>query len=198
MVARRDTYGSLSELRRHHSEGVDFAIEITDRHSTVAVIAPHGGRIEPTTSEIAAAIAGEAFSYYSFVGLIPNAFALLHVTSTHFDEERCLKLIASCQQVIAVHGLARADDTVLVGGRDISLRDAVAERLNLAGFAANTVKAGLFSAVSRANICNRGQSGAGVQLEIPRPVRDDLREYANKLSAFATAVRAAAAGMDNA
>ncbi|WP_261338761.1 poly-gamma-glutamate hydrolase family protein [Rhizobium leguminosarum] len=50
-------------------EGVDFRIGVT--RIPVAIVAPHRGHIEPHTSEIAAAIAGEDFSLYLFEGLNP-------------------------------------------------------------------------------------------------------------------------------
>jgi phage replication-related protein YjqB (UPF0714/DUF867 family) len=52
----------------------------------VAVIAPHGGGIEPGTSELATAIAGDDFSLYLFEGLKSAGNGELHITSTNFDE----------------------------------------------------------------------------------------------------------------
>jgi phage replication-related protein YjqB (UPF0714/DUF867 family) len=41
------------------------------------------------------------------------------------------------------------------------------------------------------NICNRGKSGQGVQLEISRKVRDLLRNDKKQLKVFSDAVRSA-------
>jgi phage replication-related protein YjqB (UPF0714/DUF867 family) len=55
----------------------------------VAIIAPHGGKIEPGTSEIAAAIAGDDYSLYRFQGLRDRPREELHITSAKFDEPTC-------------------------------------------------------------------------------------------------------------
>jgi phage replication-related protein YjqB (UPF0714/DUF867 family) len=185
-----DRYGSVSELMRHHVEGVDYSIETVQRRSPIAVIAPHAGRIEPMTGEIAEAVAGDEHSYYAFRGLMTDAFATLHVTSTRFDEPRCLALLAASEIVVAVHGLAEGD-TALLGGRDRTMRDSMVAELTRAGFAARAVHSGPFSATDTANICNRGGSKAGVQIELPRAVRDELRDSTEQFTTFVTAVRAA-------
>ena len=155
------------------------------------MIAPHGGRIEPTTSQLAAAIAAKRFSYYSFNGLIPDSFELLHVTSPHFDEVSCLSLLARCDRVVAVHGLKQGSEVTILGGRDVALRDATATALNDAGYATEIAEAGDYSALDPMNICNRGRSGRGVQLELPRPLRDRLRDNPGDMHKYALAVQSA-------
>jgi phage replication-related protein YjqB (UPF0714/DUF867 family) len=44
------------------------------------------------------------------------------------------------------------------------------------------------------NICNRGQSRRGVQLELPRSLRDRLAAEPDQLAQFSVAVRAALPG----
>jgi poly-gamma-glutamate hydrolase-like protein len=60
-----------------------------------ALVAPHGGGIEPGTSELADAIAASDLSFYTFEGLKPSGNTDLHITSTRFDEPMCLTLLAS-------------------------------------------------------------------------------------------------------
>jgi len=65
-----DRYNSYSELAEHEGEGIDFTITVSQRpFSAVAVIAPHGGKIESRTSEIVRAIAGKDFNLYLFEGI---------------------------------------------------------------------------------------------------------------------------------
>jgi phage replication-related protein YjqB (UPF0714/DUF867 family) len=45
----------------------------------LAILAPHGGGIEPGTSELAEAVAGEGLSFYAFEGLKRSGNAVLHV-----------------------------------------------------------------------------------------------------------------------
>jgi phage replication-related protein YjqB (UPF0714/DUF867 family) len=71
----------------------------------VLTIAPHGGRIEPGTSEIAALIAGESYNLHRFEGRKPpGQNAVLHITSHHFDEPRALNLARKCRIVLGIHG----------------------------------------------------------------------------------------------
>jgi Poly-gamma-glutamate hydrolase len=69
-----------------------------------ALVAPHGGGIEPGTSELADAIAGSDLSFYTFEGLKSSGNTDLHITSTRFDEPMCLTLLASSSVVVTLHG----------------------------------------------------------------------------------------------
>ena len=187
-----DKYVSYHALHRAEREDIDYRIRIVRRKSSVAIIAPHGGWIEPETSLVAEAIAGDDHSLYCFEGLRDRPHGDLHVTSTNFDEPQCVELVRACDQVIAVHGKAGKDKQyVEVGGLDVELRDAVCNRLATAGFAATVVTSGTLAARSPRNICNRGARGVGVQLEITRGLRNAQRKDTAALMHFANAVRAA-------
>jgi hypothetical protein len=95
----------------------------------VLTIAPHGGRIEPGTSEIAALIAGESYNLHRFEGRKPpGQNAVLHITSHHFDEPRALNLAKKCRIVLGIHG-CRGRRAIYVGGRDKQLREDLAVAL---------------------------------------------------------------------
>ncbi len=183
-----DEYPNYAALSAGEREGVDYRICVTHRKSPVATIAPHGGGIERRTSDIAAAIAEDSYALYLFEGTKPTGNSKLHITSTNFDEPRCLDLIATCDVVVAVHGL-REGEVIDVGGKDVELRAAISQSLNDAGFAAEVVTTGPHGGTEDRNICNRGRSRQGVQLEIPSRVRDGLSRAS--LVAFADAVRQA-------
>ena len=192
---RKDKYNNFDERRLAERRGVDYRICVAVRADpvAVAVIAPHGGKIEPGTSEIAAAIASVSYRLYCFEGLRSRPHRDLHIKSTNFDEPSCLDLISSCRIVIAVHGLLGEEEAVHVGGRDRPLRDAVNQNLRDAGFEAKIVTTGDHAAVSPNNICNRGLSGAGVQLELTRALRDLLLRSPPKMAALANSIRSAIA-----
>jgi phage replication-related protein YjqB (UPF0714/DUF867 family) len=167
-----DRYPCYGELAEHQVEGVDFAITVFRRPlSAVAVIAPHGGGIESRTSEIARVIAGEDFNLYLFEGIKKRGnYSALHVTSCRFDEPSCLELLSTCPFVIAIHGCVGHDERVFLGGLDHSLKDKVAAELRQAGV--NVQNDGHhFQATDPSNICNRGQSNRGVQLELTGALR---------------------------
>jgi len=114
-----DKYGSFDELRSREREGADFRIRVMPRETLAAIIAPHGGMIEPGTSDIAAAIAGNYYGLYCFEGLRDRPHRDLHITSANFREPKCVELVGGCDLVVAVHGLAgKKRQLVEVGGLD--------------------------------------------------------------------------------
>lgn len=171
MTAPRTEYPNFSALTAAHVEGRDY-----DRcvhflpGSPFAVIAPHGGRIEPETDTIAREIAGDSFSFYCFRSHLLKRQANLHITSHRFDDPACLNLIAKHRTVITVHGWGADGERVLIGGLDVELITRIAAGVRAAGITATTATSSL-SGTEPSNICNRGSSGRGVQLELTMPLR---------------------------
>jgi phage replication-related protein YjqB (UPF0714/DUF867 family) len=181
------------DLARHYIEGVDYAVHVMPRErSRVAVLAPHGGRIEGRTSEIARLIAGDEHPLYLFEGLRTSGdnFDCLHLASHHFDEPRALDLISRCDTVVAVHGYAAPGPDVLLGGLNEKLKRDVAQALGEIGFSYLT-DGHRFPGRDPRNICNRGRSGEGLQLELSEGLRK-----AGDWSGLAGAVRAALKNID--
>lgn len=186
-----DKYSCFAELAANERAGVDYEIRVENRGTPVAIIAPHGGRIEPGTLEIAAAIAGDTLSFYAFKALrSAGKRGSLHITSAKFDEPQALALVGDAQKAVAIHGRADNGDssTVRVGGLDKGLRDEIVAALMAAGFDAAVVTHGSLAGRDSANICNRGATGAGVQLELSRTLRTQLMIEPSKLGAFRDAV----------
>lgn len=169
-------FRSFADLAAAYEKDKDFRIVQVNRpDSATAIVAPHGGSIEAHTSDIARDIAGQEFSLYLFEGLLKAGnFAALHLSSHLFNEPGCLDLLGTCDRVITVHGCGHAGERVLIGGRDASLRRAITARLKAADLACEDAPAGL-DAADPNNICNRGRSGAGVQLEITADLRRSPR-----------------------
>jgi len=165
-----DRYASFAELARNVQEGKDFRRVVERRRSCVAIVAPHGGGIEPGTSEVARALAGDEFALYCFEGLRQNGNDELHVTSHCFDDPACIQLVEQAQVVVAVHGCAGEDKAVYVGGLDDGLKARLIQALRRAGFRAGP-SAGELAGCYVDNICNRGMLGQGVQLEITEGLR---------------------------
>ena len=161
------------DLARRYTEGVDYAVHVMPRaRSQVAVLAPHGGRIEGRTSEIARLIAGDEHGLYLFEGLLTTGdnFERLHLASQWFDEPRALDLISSCDTVVAVHGYAASGPDVLLGGLNERLKSQIAQTLTGIGFSCS-MEGHRFPGRHPRNICNRGRSGEGVQLELSEGLR---------------------------
>ena len=174
-----------------------YAVRICDRGSAVVIVAPHGGAIEPGTSEVACAIAGEDLSYYMFEGQKPRNNFDLHLTSSNFDEPSCLALLGAAERVVTVHGEASREAVVYIGGRDRQLRAALAVALAGHGFAVASHTSPRMQGSHARNICNLGRAGAGVQLELAGGLRRRLlgprsapsKERAARIACFAAAVR---------
>lgn len=184
-------YESFKELREREIEGRDYRIRINLKDGPVLVMAPHGGKIEPTTAEIAEAIAGGDYSFYSFEGLKADGNSVLHIESHLFDEPRALEAGKKADIVVTVHGqIDQRDEFVMVGGLHESLGSEIKHQLEAAGFKTRPPTEGLMG-TDPMNICNRGRSKQGIQLEISRKVRDLLRTDKDKLQTFANSVRKA-------
>lgn len=188
-----DRYNTFNELAANEQLGVDYLVRVNDRGTPSVILAPHGGRIEPGTSEIAEVIAGTDLSFYAFEALKTGAHGDLHITSHNFDEPKAISLVSRSWTAVAIHG--RRNDgksSVWVGGRASGLRDAIVAELRSAGFEAEYNER--LPGLDRANICNQTLSGEGVQLEIPRSLRRRLVAEADLLQAFRKAIRKAIAG----
>jgi len=183
------SHKSFRELANREVEGLDYRIRFEVRDPRVLIMAPHGGRIEPATAEVAEAIAGMEYSFYSFEGLKADGNGVLHIESHLFDEPRALRAVEKADTIITVHGQVDWEEAfVMVGGLDDGLRSEIQRQLEAAGFQTRPPSEGLMG-TDPMNICNRGKRGRGVQLEISRKVRDGLRASQDRLQALANAVR---------
>lgn len=183
-----DRYRTFDELVANERLGIDYRIRVEDRGTPFVILAPHGGWIEPHTSEIAEAIAETDLSFYAFQALKDGPHGDFHITSHNFDEPKAIDLVGRSWTAVAIHGRRNEGrEAVWQGGRATALRDGIGATLRNAGFEAeaNERLAGL----DRANICNRTLSGEGVQIELARSLRRRLASDADVLQAFSEAIR---------
>jgi phage replication-related protein YjqB (UPF0714/DUF867 family) len=169
--AMKDKYANFGALAKAEKRGTGFRVRLRRRSAVTVVIAPHGGGIEPGTSEIAEAIAGADLSFYAFEGMKVRHNGHLHITSTNFDEPRCAALIAGSERVVAIHGQRREDDVVLPGGRDKARIQHLRESLRQSGFPVQNTRNPRLEGGDVANICNLGMQRAGVQIELSEGMR---------------------------
>ena len=149
-------YKSFFALAKSEREDKDFRIIIVDRDSPVTIVAPHGGKIEPGTSDIACALAGEEFSFYAFEGMKKTAnYEMLHITSNLFDEPQCVRMVGRSKIVVTVHGCKDHTLLVRVGGREEKLKSLITEALRQVRIRAEAGAPGQAGANGN-NICNRG------------------------------------------
>ena len=181
-----DKYSCFDELQRHKTLGRDYTLTVRDAGSRVTIIAPHGGKIEPRTSDLARKIAGGIYNYYCFEGIKQKDNAALHITSHRFDEPGAITLVSKSDVVVAVHACTGNAGRVHIGGLNKILGGLIAKELQSREIGVSNDHP-RFQGSNPDNICNRGATGLGVQLEVTRDLRDDLK----KVKEIARAVRAA-------
>jgi phage replication-related protein YjqB (UPF0714/DUF867 family) len=196
-----DRYPDFATLARHERSGIDYRVLARRARPAFAVVAPHGGAIEPGTSEVADAIAGETLSFYAFEGVKSSGNADLHITSTRFDEPMCLTVLGHSDVVLTLHGEHSEEaGSVFVGGLDVALGERIGKALSRRGFDVREHQDPDLQGREPKNLCNRGRSRAGVQLELSRSVRETMfesltragrRKPTARFDAFVKAVRRA-------
>ncbi len=174
-----EKYNSYEKLSRHQAEGIDYRIRIHHGRTHTAVMAPHGGGIEPGTTEIAEAIAGGDHTFYTFSGIKPSGNQVLHITSRNFDEPRAVAIAQQARTLITIHGCRENEKSILLGGRDNLLLTALVREFLKAGF--NARRSSRFPATNPLNICNRNPLGRGVQLEITLGLRRTMFKKITRL-----------------
>ncbi len=173
-----DSLSGFADLCSRFVEGHDFVVEVQRRHSAAAVVAIHGDPIERGVSNIARQIAGDDHNLYLLEGRLPALnYEHLHLASSRFDDRRCLDLISRCERVVTIHGCNGLEENVLLGGLDEALKARIAAALMAAGVPCQT-DGHRFPGRQPSNICNRGATGMGVQVELTDPVREGRLEAA--------------------
>lgn len=178
-----DKYSCFRELTHYEK---DFEVDFCDRNSSVTILAPHGGRIEPHTTEIVKLIAGENYNYFCFNGRKEGCNNDLHITSHRYDAKQALMLVKKSITVISVHGCTRDEPILFLGGLDTHLKNHIAAELKTNNIAVDQ-SSSAYGGTHNNNICNRGITKKGVQLECSRPLRDSPK---NRLT-LASAIRRA-------
>ncbi len=197
----RDKYRNFAELAAAEISDRDYRISVASRESGIVIAAPHGGGIEPGTSEIAKTIGGDDFSLYLFEGIKRTGNrSALHITSSNFDEPQCIGLLKRARLILTIHGEDSDGDTVYIGGRYESGKHLLFKHLQQAEFAPATHPNQELQGLHPQNICNIGQYHAGLQLELAVGLRTSFfasldrngRATATpRLTKFTTAVREA-------
>ena len=168
-----DVYGSFAAMSKVERPGRDYRIRVQlVPGSSTTIVAPHAGGIERQTSSIARAIARDDFNLYLFEGIKRSGNKSLHITSHRFNERKCLALVTKSKRVITIHGCKGRDHVIYLGGLDYPTKSRLAVGLRGEGFRIKT-QFHQFIATHPKNICNRGATGAGVQLEFSHGLRQN-------------------------
>ncbi len=167
-----DESKSFWKLIPKERENIDYRIRWKIGKYPILIIAPHGGFIEPGTSIIAESIAKEDYWFYAFEGIKPSGNFSLHVPSNHFHEPRFLKIVSNIIWTLSIHGLGTSDETIFVGGRDLTGCVEISQILKEHGFDAITTCPKGIRGTNPKNVVNR--ANVGVQVEISRGLRNHV------------------------
>jgi phage replication-related protein YjqB (UPF0714/DUF867 family) len=185
--------GSLAEprsyneiLQRNLVRDRDFRVAFGDANiEKCLLVAPHGGGIEPGTSEIMRTVAElGGWAWYEFAGYLRGGNKeALHIASTEFDEPTLLALLPQTEVVATFHGSDEGGKAVVdVGGKWKLGRQATIEAIN-ESFDAHGIRAvdatedrdkEHISGLNGSNITNRGRRAEGIQMEFSRAARNLL------------------------
>lgn len=175
-----------------YESGRDFAVGTgnIDNIERCLLVSPHGGSIEPGTTDVMLAVTNLGqWAYYNFQGQLPRRnWPELHIPSTHFDEPRLLGLLPRTRFAVSFHGENSEERRIIhVGGLYDQGRQTFVLCLNedlvdLRITILDASKAGNdnIAGQSPRNITNRGLRGAGVQLEFSHGTRQLLFRNLNR------------------
>ena len=170
-----DKYPGFDALAKAEKQGIDYRITTLDRKSRVAVLAIHGGAIEPGSAELARVIASDDWSLYVFESLKPDDDDSLHITATRFDEPQAVALVDRSTVCVSVHGSRGDNDGICLGGANARLRRSIYESLGRASLGVELEEpCKRLPGVAPTNIGNRCRE-QGVQIELTRALRTHLR-----------------------
>jgi len=184
LVAEPGSYAEI--LKRGHVLGRDFRVAFGDSKIELCLlIAPHGGGIEPGSSEIMRAVAEiGGWAWYEFAGFLRKGNKdQLHISSTDFDEPTLKSMLPRAGFVVAFHGASESKESIVyVGGKWTLGRRAVIESINgdfgkhgiRAIDAIDSVAPIHLRGLDDSNITNLGKRAEGIQLEFSRGTRNLL------------------------
>jgi phage replication-related protein YjqB (UPF0714/DUF867 family) len=174
-----DRYRCFDELRQREVEGSDYRIRFRHGVTDFAIMAPHGGKIERGTSPLAEAVAGDEHSFYSFEGIKDRNNHHLHITSDRFDEPRALEIAGQVQTVMTIHGAMGEEKSIYTGGLDRVLEERIIIALITTGFTVMHDPSPTRQGRGATNLCNLGNSGRGIQIELTQGLRKKIFDPIN-------------------
>ncbi len=147
----------------------------------IGIIDIHGGNIEPGTEEIAKNIAGDNLPIY-----INNSGK--HIESTKFENSELEKFIMDKDIIVSIHGEKDVENSfAMIGGLDLDLKSKIESKLKT-NFEVKEPPE-ILNGNNSDNICNKGKSGKGIQIEISRKLRNELLENTENMRLFTISVR---------
>ena len=160
-------YRDLAQLVLHTRQGIDYRVDVVNRGGVAAIVAAHGGCIEPLTSELATALAGDEYSLFDFHGLVEGP--RLRVPIVSFSELRLTSLLQGGKTAVSVDGIRGNEPVAHVGGANQRLASLARASLMAADIQAkNAIAPKLVESPSR--FFNQPSEG-GIHIELTEALR---------------------------
>ncbi len=109
------SYCSFEELIKHEAINIDYRIRVRHGTSGIAVMAIHGGGIEPGTTEIAESLAADKHTFYTFSGIKAAHNSRLYIPSQKFDDPLGVETARNADTVVTIHGCRDMRKIVYLG-----------------------------------------------------------------------------------
>jgi len=172
-----DTYKNFSELKKERP--TSFEIDHDFQTDSILIFTPHGGGIEPGTTEICKWFNNHSYSYYSFSG-VGRKCKELHITSTQFDEPILIEMLNQHQYAISFHGMSnkmkkKYTADIFLGGLNKRLIESLKNRLCESGYSVTSCidyPESILAATSSHNLTNKCISNKGLQIELSESIRE--------------------------
>jgi len=172
----KDKYKNFLDLKTHRPKS--FIISKKSSNNNFLIFTPHGGGIEPGTTEICKWFGEQSFSYYSLTGKGSKCNEL-HITSTRFDEPSLLKMLRLHLHSISFHGMSdsmkrKYNADIFLGGLNIELRNTLKKELKNKKYSVATsmeYPKSKLAALNNKNITNKCANRGGVQIELSESLR---------------------------
>lgn len=191
------SYLSFYDLKEAEIEGIDYNIDKQDNGKDITIFSIHGGHIGIGISNIVRAInSNNDYNHYLFEGTKPSDNLNLHITSTLFDEPLVKSLIEESGITVSFIAIKGNDETTIIGGQNKALGLVIAEQLREKGFdVINDEIPAMVAGISNDNVVNKNKlfldqyKLGGVQIALPRKLRDGFEVNENKFSDFTKAIQ---------
>jgi len=111
-----EPYSSYSQLVLNTTQEIDYIVDVQQPSQEMALVAIHGGAIEPLTGEIVRAVAGERYSHYVFDGRRDYEIEALRIPLLRYDEMRLKALLQRSLAAVVIDGSPEQESVVHLGG----------------------------------------------------------------------------------
>lgn len=176
----KDKYTDFNKLRISEKPE-KYRIDYSVLKNSFLIFTPHGGGIEPGTSEICRKIHSNIYSYYLFEGKGQNC-KRLHLTSTNFNEPTLIKIIKTHDYAVSIHGMEdkikeKVGADIYIGGLNQELIELTTKNLRSKNFSAiNNIQFPNYPLAGKdvLNITNKCRTNRGMQIEISESLRSNF------------------------